>query len=107
LLLLPILALLALMLFMTWRSNRNRQQKMLEVQSSLVPGAEVMTNAGMFATVIGIEDDKVVLEPSPGVEMTFLKAAIAQVVKKLDEDSNVESGLSLDKSGADGAEDES
>jgi Preprotein translocase subunit YajC len=39
-----------------------------------------MTTAGMIAEVIAIEDDAVVLEIAPGVEVRFVKQAIGQVL---------------------------
>ena len=39
-----------------------------------------MTTTGMFATVIAVEDDAVVLEIAPGVEARFVSQAIGQVI---------------------------
>lgn len=62
------------------RPSRNRAKALSQLQDSLAPGVEVMTTSGMFATVAAIEDDAVVLEPSPGVTLRFAKAAVARVV---------------------------
>jgi preprotein translocase subunit YajC len=62
------------------RPARSRAKALSQLQDSLAPGVEVMTTSGMFATVAAIEDDAVVLEPSPGVTLRFAKAAVARVV---------------------------
>ncbi|MQA93299.1 MAG: preprotein translocase subunit YajC [Streptosporangiales bacterium] len=79
---LPLIAIVALFYFMMIRPQRRRQQKMAEMQRNLMPGNEVMTNTGMFATVIDIDDDGVTLEISPGVNVRMLKQSIGQVVNQ-------------------------
>jgi preprotein translocase subunit YajC len=39
-----------------------------------------MTTAGLFATVVAVEDDAVVLEIAPGVTSRWNKAAISRVL---------------------------
>jgi preprotein translocase subunit YajC len=48
-----------------------------------------MTTAGMLADVVAVEDDHVVLEIAPGVEVRYVKQAIAQVVPD-DDDEEIE-----------------
>lgn len=74
-LLLP-LALLALLFF----SNSRRRREAATVQSALAPGSEIVTTAGLFATVVAVEDTAVVLEASPGVHTRWSRAAVARVV---------------------------
>ena len=59
-------------------SQRQRAAK-AAILSSLVPGAEVVTSAGIHATVTAIEDDVVVLEIADGVRVRFARTAIAGV----------------------------
>ncbi len=44
------------------------------------PGARVRTTAGMYATVVDIDGDDVILEVAPGVEVRYMKRAIMEVV---------------------------
>lgn len=66
------------LLFM--RPARNRQRKALETRSNVAPGVEVVTTAGLIATVVDSDDETVTLEIAPGVRSKFLRQAIARVV---------------------------
>ena len=72
----PLLVLLALFAF-TFSQNRKRQRNSAALVSALAPGVTVMTSGGIYGTVRSIADDIVVLEISPGVEMTMDKRAIS------------------------------
>lgn len=74
-LLLP-LALLALLFF----SSSRRRREAATVQRTLAPGTQIVTTAGLFATVVEVEDVAVVLETSPGVRSRWARAAVARVV---------------------------
>jgi preprotein translocase subunit YajC len=78
--LVAIVVLFGLLYFVTIRPQRNRQRAAVRTQSQLEPGDRVRTTAGMYATVISVEDQDVVLEVAPGVEVRFLRRAILDVV---------------------------
>ena len=46
--------------------------------ASLAVGDEVITNGGIFGTIVGLEPDRVELEVASGVVMTVAKQALAQ-----------------------------
>jgi preprotein translocase subunit YajC len=79
--LIPLLLILAVGYFLFLRPARARQRKAVETRSSVTPGVEVTTTAGMIATVVDVdeEDGTVTLEVAPGVHSRFLKGAIARV----------------------------
>lgn len=78
---LPLLLILLVGYFFLVRPARVRQREAVNVRSRLVPGAEVQTTAGMFATVAEVNDDgTVVLEIAPGVRCRYLSAAVARVI---------------------------
>lgn len=83
----PALLVLAFYLLII-RPARTRTRAAAELREQLAPGLEVMTTSGLFATVVSVEDDSVVLEVSPGVTMRFAKAAVARVLtsEALDDD---------------------
>lgn len=87
--LLIIVAVLALMYFVTIRPQRNRQRQVQQTQRDVVPGQRVRTTAGMYATVVEMDGNDVVLEAG-GVEMRFLRRAIMEVLP--DEDESDETG---------------
>jgi len=66
--------------FLFIRPARVRQRQTLAIQASLRPGLEVMTTAGLYATVAAVEDDVVLLEVAPGVVNRYAKGAVARVV---------------------------
>jgi preprotein translocase subunit YajC len=82
--LLPFALILAAFYLLIIRPARNRQRAALQMQAELSPGVEVMTTSGVYATVITVEDDVVVLEVSPGVTMRFAKAAVARILTAAD-----------------------
>jgi preprotein translocase subunit YajC len=78
--LVAIVVLFGLLYFVTIRPQRNRQRAAQQTQRTVEPGARVRTTAGMYGTVVAIEDQDVVLEVAPGVEIRFLRRAIMDVV---------------------------
>jgi preprotein translocase subunit YajC len=79
-LLIWLVALAAIFYLLILRPSRRRQQQALQVQSHLVPGAEVVTTSGLYGTVSAVEDDVVVLEVAPGVTNRYAKQAIMRVL---------------------------
>jgi preprotein translocase subunit YajC len=84
------LILIALMVvafyFLIMRPQRKRQQAIAKTLSELTPGTRVMLGSGLFGTVVGVGSKQVVLEISPGNELTVLKQAVSRVVTEDDED---------------------
>src|SRR5215475_11780472 len=78
--LVAIVALFGLLYFVTIRPQRNRQRAAAQTQSQLRPGMRVRTTAGMYATVAAVEDQDVILEVAPGVNVRYLRRAILDVV---------------------------
>ena len=67
------------------RPQRRRQQQAQQQRNTVVPGARVRTTAGMYATVVDVDGDDVVLEVAPGVEVRYMRRAIMDVVSPDDE----------------------
>jgi preprotein translocase subunit YajC len=79
-LLIGLVVLFGLLYFVTIRPQRNRQRAAQQTQRNVEPGSRVRTTAGMYATVVAVEDQDVVLEIAPGVEARFMRRAIMDVV---------------------------
>src|SRR5262252_5646998 len=62
------------------RPQQRRRQQAQQQQNTVQPGARVRTTAGMYATVVDVDGDDVVLEVAPGVEVRYLRRAIMDVV---------------------------
>jgi preprotein translocase subunit YajC len=105
--LLPIIVIGLVFYFLLFRPQRRRQQQQAQMQRQIEPGQRVMTTAGMFATVVALEDDAVVLEVAPGVEVRCVKQAIGQVLPDdLDDDDDDEIDDEFDEEAEDEAGDE-
>lgn len=79
---LVMLAVLAVLIFFMFRNSRKRQKDLLALQERMVPGAEVMTNFGLFGTLLSIDDEEnqVLLETTPGTVLKVHRQTIAKVV---------------------------
>ncbi len=104
--LLIIVAVLVLMYFVTIRPQRNRQRRVMQTQQGIQPGQRVRTTAGMYATVVAVEGDDLVLEPSPGVEMRFMRRAVMEVLPDEDAASGYDQAQEYADAGESEAEDE-
>jgi len=78
--------LVAAFYFLILRPQRKRQQALQQTMHALSPGSRVMLGSGVFGTVVSVGPRQVVLEVSPGAELTVLKQAISKVVTEDDED---------------------
>jgi preprotein translocase subunit YajC len=78
--------LVAAFYFLILRPQRKRQQALQHTMSALSPGSRVMLGSGVFGTVVSVGPRQVVLEISPGAELTVLKQAISKIVTEDDED---------------------
>lgn len=82
--LLPMLllfGLLGLMMYFMSRRQRRAVQQQQELQNSLVVGDRVMTTSGLYGTITDTSDDTTLeVEIAPGVETTWLRAAIREKV---------------------------
>ncbi|MPZ65038.1 MAG: preprotein translocase subunit YajC [Pseudonocardiaceae bacterium] len=86
LLLLLFVVALAVPLFLTSRRQRRAMREAQEIQNSLVEGDRVMTTSGMHATVVGLGEDTLELEISPGVTTTWVRQAIREKLTDPDEE---------------------
>ena len=80
---LPNLLLLVLavgLAFLVLSRGRQQRQALRNTQSALAPGMQVMTGSGLFARVVEVEPDAVVLETAPGQQSRWLRQAIVRIV---------------------------
>lgn len=76
------LAVLAVLIFFMFRNSQKRKREQQDLQSKVTPGADVMTNFGLFGTILSIDDEenKVELQTSPGVVLTVHRQTITRVI---------------------------
>lgn len=83
------------------RPQARRRQQAQQRQKSVQPGARVRTTAGMYATVVAVDGDDVVLEVAPDVEVRYMKRAIMDVVSPGETpDESVEDDVPADETEA-------
>ena len=71
--------------FLLIRPQQRRARQQRALIDSLDVGDEVMTIGGMFGTIRRLDDDRVILEVSPGVDLEFTKSAIARRLEAVDD----------------------
>jgi preprotein translocase subunit YajC len=78
-----LLPLLVAFYFVAIRPGRRRMQAMQAVQQQLGPGREVVTTAGLYGRVTGVDEEAgtLTLEIAPGVEARFARGAVLKVVE--------------------------
>ncbi len=76
------LAVLAVLIFFMFRNSRKRKTQQEELRAQIVPGAEVMTNFGLYGKLISLDDTSKVaeLEVAPGSVVRVHSQTIAKVV---------------------------
>ena len=79
-LLLPFILIIAVFYFLLMRPQRNRQRKIQETQNAIVPGQRIRTTAGIYGTVVAVEDEDLILEIAPDVEVRVLRRAVMDVL---------------------------
>ena len=92
--LLPFIVLIGAMFLMT-RSAKRKQQQAAQMRNELQPGSGVRTIGGMYATVKEVNEDTVLLDAGPGVELLFAKNAIGAVLTD-DEYNRIVHGIEHD-----------
>ena len=76
----PLLLIGAVFYLLILRPSQARAKAAQRVQAELAPGVEVLTTAGLYATVAEVRDDSVLLEVAPGVTSRYARAAVARVI---------------------------
>lgn len=68
--------------FIVWRPQSKRAKEHRELVASITTGDEIVTNGGVIAKVTRVEDQYLVVEIAPNVEMKLQKGAVAAALPK-------------------------
>lgn len=76
-------ALIAVMIFFMFRNSRKRRAEAEQLASKMVPGVEVMTQHGIYGTLLSLDEDKneAVIETTPGTRLRVHRQTLARVVE--------------------------
>ncbi|GAA4793463.1 preprotein translocase subunit YajC [Streptomyces ziwulingensis] len=77
--LLPFIVLIGAMFLMT-RSAKKKQQQAANMRNEMQPGSGVRTIGGMYGTVKEVNEETVLLDAGPGVDLLFAKNSIGAVL---------------------------
>jgi preprotein translocase subunit YajC len=92
--LLPFIVLIGAMFLMT-RSAKRKQQAAASMRNEMQPGSGVRTIGGIYATVKEVNEETVLLDAGPGVDLLFAKNAIGAVLSD-DEYNRIVHGVEHD-----------
>ena len=67
---------LAGMIGLMFMNSRKRKKQLAEVKASIVPGAQVVLHSGITGRVVSIDNDRVVIESTPGTKLTVVAGAV-------------------------------
>jgi preprotein translocase subunit YajC len=76
-------ALLAVVIIFMFRSSRKRRADAEKLQTQMVPGVEVMTQHGIYGTLVSVDEEKneAVIETTPGTRLRVHRQTLARVVE--------------------------
>ncbi len=63
--------------FFMIRPQQKKQKDAVKWRNELKKGDKVVTIGGLYATVVSVNDDNIVIEPDPGVRLTFSRESIS------------------------------
>lgn len=74
------------LIIVMYRNSRKRKAATEELKSQIVPGANIMTNFGLFGTLVSIDEvsNEAEIEVSPGTIVRVHRQTIAKVVDPTD-----------------------
>jgi preprotein translocase subunit YajC len=70
---------LAIMYFLIYLPQQRQRKKMREMHAALKNGDKVVTTAGIYGTINGLDGETVILKIADNVKIRIARAAIAQV----------------------------
>jgi len=77
------IAALGLLIYFMFRNSRKQRQAQQDLQENLIPGAEVMTSFGLFATVMSIDDETNVatIDAGSGTVLRVHRQVLTKIVQ--------------------------
>ena len=79
------------MVIFMFRNSRKRKRDAEALQNKFVPGAEVMTQHGIYGTLISIDDEKneAIIETTPGTRLRVHRQTISRVIDPIEAEQDV------------------
>ena len=74
-----ILPMIAIMYFLVYLPQQKQRKRLQEMHGALKNGDKVITTAGIYGTINGMDGDTIILKIADNVKIRIARAAIAQV----------------------------
>ena len=78
----PILLMVVIFYFLLWRPQKKQQKERASLLGSLKKGQKIVTIGGIYGEIVELDDEKVKVQVSERVELTFARIAVANVLSK-------------------------
>ena len=78
----PILLMGGIFYFLLWRPQKKQQKERASLLGSLKKGQKIVTIGGIYGEIVELDDEKVKVQVSEKVELTFARTAVANVLSK-------------------------
>lgn len=78
----PLILMLVIFYFLLIRPQQKRQKEHAKMIANLKKNDEVITNGGIYGTIVGVKDDTFVLRVDENVKIEIQKGSIAQIIRK-------------------------
>ena len=78
--LLPFVLVFVIFYLLIIMPQRKKQKKHLELVENLKPGDRVITTAGIFGTVMGVQKDRIELKIAANVKIDVTKSAVGVIL---------------------------
>jgi preprotein translocase subunit YajC len=74
---------LGLFVFMQFRTAKKRRNEAAELQEKMVPGTEIMTNYGLYGTILSLDEENNIatIETTPGTVLRIHRQTILKAVE--------------------------
>jgi preprotein translocase subunit YajC len=82
--LLPFVLVFAIFYLLIIMPQRKKQKKHLDLVENLKPGDRIVTTAGIFGTVMGVQKDRIELKIAASVKIDITKSAVGVILGATD-----------------------
>ena len=78
----PLILIFLIFYFLLIRPQQKKQKEHKVILDSIQRGDEILSSGGILGKVIKVDNDKLTVEISKGVNVTIIRSTVADVIKK-------------------------
>ena len=78
----PLILIFLIFYFLLIRPQQKKQKEHKILLDSIQRGDEILSSGGILGKVIKVDNDKITVEISKGVNVTIIRSTVADVIKK-------------------------